>query len=173
MAKQSKLSALMLVAAAALTAFSSATTALEEATAASSGSAEDNAALAELGQALDQLKADLDAANAAVTEEEAAVAEAEKPKGAAKSSTAVEPADPEDDPRYVPIFRDEDGDRIPRNSMLRVHTTFDGNLKALDGTLITSQPVTDLEGPSIRKGDWFTVQFAAGLIAVDGVKKIK
>lgn len=172
MAKQSKLSALHLVAAAALTAFSSATTALEEATAASSGSAEDNAALAELSQALEQLKVDLDAADAAVAAEEAAVAEAEKPKVTAKSS-AVESADPEDDPRYVPIFRDEDGERIPRNSMLRVHTTFDGNLKALDGTLITSQPVTDLEGPSIRKGDWFTTQFAAGLIAVDGVKKIK
>lgn len=93
----------------------------------------------------------------------------EKPAAAA----AAEPADPEDDPKYVPIFRDEEGERIPRNSLIRVVTTTTRNLRALDGTLITPEPTAELKGPDVRKGDWYTVQYQAGLIQVDSIKKMR
>lgn len=93
-------------------------------------------------------------------------------------SSAVEPepeaaAEPQDDPAYVPVLLDENGDRIPRNSLIRLVTTTGRNLRALDGELITPEPVAELKGPDVRRGDWYTVQFEAGLIAVDSVKKLR
>lgn len=76
---------------------------------------------------------------------------------------------------YVPVFLDEEGEQIPRNSILRVCTTekVAGNLRALDGTLITPEPVAELHGPDLRDGDWFTTQFRAGFLRVHSVKKIR
>lgn len=131
-------------------------------------------------KARDDAQAAADAAAAAeaqrkATEQSAAAQDAlDKPKETATVEVAAAaPADPEDDPQYVPILRDEDGERIPRNSLIRLVTTTGLNLRSLDGELITPDPQMELKGPDVRRGDWYTVQFAAGLIAVDSVKKLK
>lgn len=90
----------------------------------------------------------------------------------AEAEAALEAA-AEDDKRYVPVFRDEDGERIERNRLLRLVTTTGQNLRSLDGVLITPEPTCELNGFDVRAGDWYTVQYAAGLIAVDSTKKAK
>lgn len=79
----------------------------------------------------------------------------------------------DDDSQYVPVFVDEDGERIPRNSIMRICTTGKNNLKSLDGLHITDEPVAELHGPNVKKGDWYTTQFLAGLIKVDSTKKLR
>ena len=96
-----------------------------------------------------------------------------KEQKALEPEAAAAPVDPEDDPAYVPIFRDEEGERIPRNSLIRLVTTTGRNLRALDGTLIGPSPEAELKGPDVRKGDWYTAQYQAGLIQVDSVKKMR
>lgn len=111
-----------------------------------------------------------------VSGDPAAISEALAPEPKAKAPAKAKATEPAVDlSQYVPVFRDEDGELIPRNSILRVATTekVNGNLRALDGTLITPEPVTDLHGPDIRDGDWFTTQYRAGFIRVDTVKKIR
>ena len=97
----------------------------------------------------------------------------ESPKPSEPEAEQKASSDPEDDPKYVPIFRDEEGERIPRNSLIRLVTTTGRNLRALDGTLIGPSPEAELKGPDVRKGDWYTAQYEAGLIAVDSVKKMR
>lgn len=96
-----------------------------------------------------------------------------KEQKALEPEAAAAPVDPEDDPAYVPIFRDEEGERIPRNSLIRLVTTTGRNLRSLDGTLIGPSPEAELKGPDVRKGDWYTAQYQAGLIQVDSVKKMR
>lgn len=97
----------------------------------------------------------------------------QKPLAPEAAEEAAAPVDPEDDPAYVPIFRDEEGERIPRNSLIRLVTTTGRNLRALDGTLVGPSPEAELKGPDVRKGDWYTAQYQAGLIQVDSVKKMR
>lgn len=103
--------------------------------------------------------------------DEAAAAEAAKAP-AAPAAPTTEAAE-EDDPTVVPVFKDEDGEPIPRNSIIRLVTTTGRNLRALDGTLIEPEPTCELKGPDVKRGDWYTVQFEAGLIAVDSIKKLR
>lgn len=126
---------------------------------------------------------DLEKAKEELEQHKAILAKAEeKPSAAAapkkdqkplEPEAAAAPVDPEDDPAYVPIFRDEEGERIPRNSLIRLVTTTGRNLRALDGTLIGPSPEAELKGPDVRKGDWYTAQYQAGLIQVDSVKKMR
>lgn len=126
---------------------------------------------------------DLEKAKEELEQHKAILAKAEeKPSAAAAPKKdqkplapeeAAAPVDPEDDPTYVPIFRDEEGERIPRNSLIRLVTTTGRNLRALDGTLISPSPEAELKGPDVRKGDWYTAQYQAGLIQVDSVKKMR
>lgn len=102
-----------------------------------------------------------------------AAAPKKEQKAPETGAAAAAPVDPEDDPAYVPIFRDEEGERIPRNSLIRLVTTTGRNLRALDGTLISPSPEAELKGPDVRKGDWYTSQYQAGLIQVDSVKKMR
>lgn len=112
-------------------------------------------------------------ADAKAAEEAAAAADPVKSSAAEPKPEPEAAAEPQDDPAYVPVLLDENGDRIPRNSLIRLITTTGRNLRALDGELITPEPVAELKGPDVRRGDWYTVQFEAGLIAVDSVKKLR
>lgn len=118
------------------------------------------------------------------TSQQDSEAEAERLRQAQESLTQSEPGvaskeetaarlQAEEDAKFVPVFTDEDGEKIPRNSRIRVQTTTGRNLRALDGTLITPEPSIELNGPDIRKGDWYTVQFAAKLIEVVSTRKLK
>jgi flagellar biosynthesis GTPase FlhF len=129
----------------------------------------------EAATAASQALTDAEAADAAeaLKIQEKAQAEAQAKLNAAANAPAPDAVDEEDDPKYVPIFRDEDGERIERNRVLRLVTTTGQNLRALDGSLITPDPTCELNGFDVRKGDWYTVQYAAGLILVDSTKKAK
>lgn len=73
----------------------------------------------------------------------------------------------------VPVLVDEDGDQIPVNSLIRLATVTGRNLRSPDGLMITGAGTSEVNGFDIREGDWYTVQFAAGLLRVDSYKKIR
>lgn len=73
----------------------------------------------------------------------------------------------------VPVLVDEDGDQIPVNSLIRLATVNGRNLRSPDGLMITGAGTSEVNGFDIREGDWYTVQFAAGLLRVDSYKKIR
>lgn len=73
----------------------------------------------------------------------------------------------------VPVLVDEDGDPIPVNSLIRLATVTGRNLRSPDGLMITGAGTSEVNGFDIREGDWYTVQFAAGLLRVDSYKKIR
>lgn len=73
----------------------------------------------------------------------------------------------------VPVLADEDGDPIPVNSLIRLATVNGRNLRSPDGLMITGAGTSEVNGFDIREGDWYTVQFAAGLLRVDSYKKIR
>ena len=73
----------------------------------------------------------------------------------------------------VPVLTDEDGDPIPVNSLIRLATVNGRNLRSPDGLMITGAGTSEVNGFDIREGDWYTVQFAAGLLRVDSYKKIR
>jgi len=73
----------------------------------------------------------------------------------------------------VPVLVDEDGDLIPVNSLIRLATVNGRNLRSPDGLMITGAGTSEVNGFDIREGDWYTVQFAAGLLRVDSYKKIR
>lgn len=73
----------------------------------------------------------------------------------------------------VPVLVDEDGDHIPVNSLIRLATVNGRNLRSPDGLMITGAGTSEVNGFDIREGDWYTVQFAAGLLRVDSYKKIR
>lgn len=133
---------------------------------------------AEKEDATDEVKAAAEKAIADATAAAAAYSKAFDAEEAAKAKEA--PAEPEaaaqeeeDDNLYVPVLHDEEGKRIPRNRLIRLVTTTGRNLRSLDGELITPEPTMVLKGPDVRKGDWYTVQFQAGLLAVDSTKLLK
>lgn len=133
----------------------------------------DDEAAAAAAAALSEAEA---AATAAQANAQAQLDEAAAPAGQAPSPTEAEAdarAQAEEDAQYVPIFVDEDGEKIPRKTILRLVTTTGQNLRSLDGALITPEPTCELNGFDVRRGDWYTVQFAAGLIKVDSTKKAK
>lgn len=114
--------------------------------------------------------------NTAQANAQAQLDEAAATAGQAQSPTEAEAAaraQAEEDAQFVPIFVDEDGEKIPRKTILRLVTTTGQNLRSLDGALITPEPTCELNGFDVRRGDWYTVQFAAGLIKVDSTKKAK
>lgn len=89
--------------------------------------------------------------------------EASKPKKATQASKQGS----------VPVLADEDGDPIPVNSLIRLATVNGRNLRSPDGLMITGAGTSEVNGFDIREGDWYTVQFAAGLLRVDSYKKIR
>ena len=114
--------------------------------------------------------------NTAQANAQAQLDEAAAAAGQAQSPTEAEAAaraQAEEDAQFVPIFVDEDGEKIPRKTILRLVSTTGQNLRSLDGALITPEPTCELNGFDVRRGDWYTVQFAAGLIKVDSTKKAK
>lgn len=122
-------------------------------------------------EAAGKAEAELQAAEEAAAENQRKLDEQAAAAAAAEAQAKATAED--DDQRYVPVFLDEDGERIPRNRVLRLVTTTNQNLRSLDGALITPEPTCELNGFDVRKGDWYTVQYQAGLIVVDSTKKAK
>ena len=106
-------------------------------------------------QAADQLAAEIRAAAALLKEQDEKMTEAKKPATA-----------------FVPVFKDEDGDAIAINSILRV-VTKDGALIDPDGVRITSHSPVEILGADVKEGDWYCVQYEAGLLAVQNTKLLK
>ena len=104
--------------------------------------------------AADQLAAD-QAAAALLKEQDEKMTEAKKPATA-----------------FVPVFKDEDGDAIAINSILRV-VTKDGALIDPNGVRITSHSPVEILGADVKEGDWYCVQYEAGLLAVQNTKLLK
>ena len=106
-------------------------------------------------QAADQLAAEIRAAAALLKEQD------EKMTGTKKPATA-----------FVPVFKDEDGDAIAINSILRV-VTKEGALIDPNGVRITSHSPVEILGADVKEGDWYCVQYEAGLLAVQNTKLLK
>jgi len=98
------------------------------------------------------------------------VAEASEP---AQAAASIKKADQVSKQGSVPVLTDEDGDLIPVNSLIRLATVNGRNLRSPDGLMITGAGTSEVNGFDIREGDWYTVQFAAGLLRVDSYKKIR
>lgn len=128
--------------------------------------AKDNATDADKA-AVKDLEQQVEAANQAVQ----AANQAELAKKAEDTTAAAEKAAAEE-AQYVPVLTDG-GDRIPVNSLIRIKTTFNGNLRTLEGVLVTPNGGAEVHGPDVKDGDWVTTQVKAGLIEVDSVKKLK
>ena len=113
--------------------------------------------------AADQAAADQQAADQLAAEQAAALLKEqdEKMTEAKKPATA-----------FVPVFKDEDGDAIAINSILRV-VTKDGALIDPDGVRITSHSPVEILGADVKEGDWYCVQYEAGLLAVQNTKLLK
>ena len=105
--------------------------------------------------AADQLAAEIRAAAALLKEQDEKMTEAKKPATA-----------------FVPVFKDEDGDAIAINSILRV-VTKDGALIDPNGVRITSHSPVEILGADVKEGDWYCVQYEAGLLAVQNTKLLK
>lgn len=156
----------------------------DESNAAAEKASAGNASKASKDAAADLAKKAIEAEDAVKAEEARLAQEAEQQKqideaaALAATKTGETPTPPkvtneDDDAQFVPVFVDEDGERIPRNSIMRICTTGKGNLRSLDGLHITDEPVAELHGPNVKKGDWYTTQFLAGLIKVDSTKKLR
>ena len=113
--------------------------------------------------AADQAAADQQAADQLAAEQAAALLKEqdEKMPEAKKPATA-----------FVPVFKDEDGDAIAINSILRV-VTKDGALIDPNGVRITSHSPVEILGADVKEGDWYCVQYEAGLLAVQNTKLLK
>ena len=106
-------------------------------------------------QAADQLAAEIRAAAALLKDQDEKMTEAKNPATA-----------------FVPVFKDEDGDAIAINSILRV-VTKDGALIDPNGVRITSHSPVEILGADVKEGDWYCVQYEAGLLAVQNTKLLK
>ena len=106
-------------------------------------------------QAADQLAAEIRAAAALLKEQDEKMTQAKKPATA-----------------FVPVFKDEDGDAIAINSILRV-VTKEGALIDPNGVRITSHSPVEILGVDVKEGDWYCVQYEAGLLAVQNTKLLK
>ena len=104
-----------------------------------------------------------------MSEKETKIAEEAAPVAAAAPAAAAKPAKASSE--FVPAFTEE-GEPIPRNSVIRIRT-LSGSLMDPSGNRITENSGVELLGPDIVQGDWYTVQFEAGLLVVDSVKKLK
>ncbi len=102
--------------------------------------------------------------------EPAPVVEAAEP---AQAAATIKKATQVSKQGSVPVLADEDGDPIPVNSLIRLATVNGRNLRSPDGLMITGAGTSEVNGFDIREGDWYTVQFAAGLLRVDSYKKIR
>lgn len=162
---------------AAATARAAAAEAAEKASAknASNASKEEAGRLAKLAEEADQRVAEEETRLANEAEQKKQVDEAASLAAAQTGETPKPPKKVNEDEsaQYVPVFLDEDGEKIARNSILRICTTGDFNLRSLDGLHITSEPTAELHGPNVKDGDWYTAQFKAGLLRVDSVKKLR
>ena len=104
---------------------------------------------------------------------EAEVVEAVEVAEPAQAAASIKKANPVSKQGSVPVLADEDGDPIPVNSLIRLATVNGRNLRSPDGLMITGAGTSEVNGFDIREGDWYTVQFAAGLLRVDSYKKIR
>lgn len=105
--------------------------------------------------------------------EAAEVAEAVEAAEPAQAAATIKKAAQVSKQGSVPVLADEDGDPIPVNSLIRLATVNGRNLRSPDGLMITGAGTSEVNGFDIREGDWYTVQFAAGLLRVDSYKKIR
>ncbi len=134
-----------------------------EQVAAAEQAAADQAA-ADAQAAADQLAADQAAADQLAADQAAAALLKEQDE---KMTEAKKPAT-----AFVPVFKDEDGDAIAINSILRV-VTKDGALIDPNGVRITSHSPVEILGADVKEGDWYCVQYEAGLLAVQNTKLLK
>ena len=121
-------------------------------------------AAADAQAAADQLAADQAAADQLAADQAAAALLKEQDE---KMTEAKKPAT-----AFVPVFKDEDGDAIAINSILRV-VTKDGALIDPNGVRITSHSPVEILGADVKEGDWYCVQYEAGLLAVQNTKLLK
>lgn len=112
----------------------------------------------------------VEAVEAEVVEAEAVEVEVVEP---AQAAASIKKANQVSKQGSVPVLTDEDGDLIPVNSLIRLATVNGRNLRSPDGLMITGAGTSEVNGFDIREGDWYTVQFAAGLLRVDSYKKIR
>lgn len=110
---------------------------------------------------------------AAEAAEVAEVVESAKAAEPAQAAATIKKATQVSKQGSVPVLADEDGDPIPVNSLIRLATVNGRNLRSPDGLMITGAGTSEVNGFDIREGDWYTVQFAAGLLRVDSYKKIR
>ena len=115
----------------------------------------------------------VEAVEAAEVAEVAEVVESAKAAEPAQAAATIKKAAQVSKQGYVPVLADEDGDPIPVNSLIRLATVNGRNLRSPDGLMITGAGTSEVNGFDIREGDWYTVQFAAGLLRVDSYKKIR
>lgn len=112
----------------------------------------------------------VEAVEAEVVEAEVVEVEVVEP---AQAAASIKKANQVSKQGSVPVLTDEDGDLIPVNSLIRLATVNGRNLRSPDGLMITGAGTSEVNGFDIREGDWYTVQFAAGLLRVDSYKKIR
>ena len=115
----------------------------------------------------------VEAVEAVEVVEAAEVVESAKDAEPAQAPAAIKKATQVSKQGSVPVLADEDGDPIPVNSLIRLATVNGRNLRSPDGLMITGAGTSEVNGFDIREGDWYTVQFAAGLLRVDSYKKIR
>ena len=117
--------------------------------------------------AADKAAADQAAADQLAAEQAAEQAAALLKEQDEKMTEAKKPAT-----AFVPVFKDEDGDAIAINSILRV-VTKEGALIDPNGVRITSHSPVEILGADVKEGDWYCVQYEAGLLAVQNTKLLK
>ena len=115
----------------------------------------------------------VEAVEAVEAAEVAEVVESAKAVEPVQAAATIKKADQVSKQGSVPVLTDEDGDLIPVNSLIRLATVNGRNLRSPDGLMITGAGTSEVNGFDIREGDWYTVQFAAGLLRVDSYKKIR
>lgn len=115
----------------------------------------------------------VEAVEAVEVAEVAEVVESAKAVEPAQAAATIKKAAQVSKQGSVPVLADEDGDPIPVNSLIRLATVNGRNLRSPDGLMITGAGTSEVNGFDIREGDWYTVQFAAGLLRVDSYKKIR
>ena len=115
----------------------------------------------------------VEAVEAVEVVEAAEVVESAKDVEPAQAAASIKKAALVSKQGSVPVLTDEDGDPIPVNSLIRLATVNGRNLRSPDGLMITGAGTSEVNGFDIREGDWYTVQFAAGLLRVDSYKKIR
>ena len=115
----------------------------------------------------------VEAVEAGEAVEAAEVVESAKAVEPAQAAATIKKAAQVSKQGSVPVLADEDGDPIPVNSLIRLATVNGRNLRSPDGLMITGAGTSEVNGFDIRECDWYTVQFAAGLLRVDSYKKIR